>query len=325
MSLDPLSDVVRSLRLSGGVFLDGRFSAPWAIGSKVSEEDCRPFLPIPNHVIAYHVVTEGEMLVTLGGGTPQTARAGDIVFLPSNAWHVLASGPEIEPLPGDDLVLPASGDGLARICLDGGGARTHILCGFIASEAGTGPLFETLPETIIVSIEDRATLRWLESSIAMAARELTAGRISSMSVMSRLTELLLVEALRAYLETGAATSGWAAGMADPGIARALARIHTSAPVPPKTDDLAAVAGMSRTAFIQRFTQLLGSAPGRYALRLRMTDAEILLSETRFTTAEVAYRTGYDAPEAFSRAFKREHGVSPAEWRASDQIRDDHTK
>lgn len=317
MPRDPLADVVRSLRLIGGVFLDGHFTAPWAIASKVSKEDCQPFLPIPKQVIAYHVVTKGEMLVTLNGEPPHVAKSGDVVFLPSNSWHTLASEPGIKPALGDDLVLPPSEGGLATIRFGGGGDETRILCGFIASETGPSALFDTLPKTLIIRIAEVATLRWLEASIAMAARELSAGRVSSSTVMSQLSELLLVEALRAYLESETHMSGWLAGMADPGIARALARIHSDTFGQQTIEALAAEAGMSRSSFVQRFTALLGTGPGRYALLQRIAEAKALLADTSLSTAQIAFRTGYDAPEAFSRAFKRETGLTPAEWRSAN--------
>lgn len=315
MPRDPLTDIVRSLRLRGGVFLDGEFTAPWAIVAKVTEEDCRPFLPVPRQVIAYHVVTEGEMLVTLEGKPHRLAKTGDVVFLPTNARHVLSSAPGLAPESGDDLMLPPSDGGLARIRVGGNGARTHILCGFIASEADSSPLLEMLPPTLIIGIEEIATRRWLEASMAKAAGELSAGRISSATVMSQLSELLLVEALRAYLESDDRPSGWLAGLAVPGIARALSKLHTALSETPTVEDLASEAGMSRSAFVQRFSSLFGVGPGRYLLRLRIAEAEMLLRDTDLTMSEIASRIGYDAPEAFSRAFKREIGKSPAEWRA----------
>jgi AraC-like DNA-binding protein len=133
--------------------------------------------------------------------------------------------------------------------------------------------------------------------------------------MSRLSELLLVEALRGYLERAERPTGWLAGMADPGIARALARLHAPVARLPSTEELAVEAGMSRSAFVQRFTDLLGMGPGRYGLARRMAEAGALLRDTSLTAAEIAYRIGYEAPEAFSRAFRRETGLSPTRWRA----------
>ena len=315
---DPLTDIVASLDLTGAVFLRAEFTAPWAITSHVTEDDCRPFMPVPRQLIAYHVVTEGEAIVSLDQGAGykvhHRARAGDIVFLPSNAVHVLAGATGGRPVCGDDLILPAGKDGLVRIAYGGGGDLTRILCGFMASDAGPNPLVDMLPELLVTSIESLETRRWVESSVAMAAREFASGRMSSNAVVASLCRLLLVEALRSHLEKGHASRGALYALAHPRMSRALARIHAGLAGPLRVEDLAAEVGMSRSAFVDRFTEVVGVGPRRYVLSQRMEAAAQLLRDTGLNMAEVAHRVGYDAPEAFSRAFKREMGHAPADWR-----------
>jgi AraC-like DNA-binding protein len=313
MPHDPLTDIVRSLNLSGGVFLEADLRAPWAISAKITEEDCRPFMEVPFQVIAYHVVTSGEMIVETEDRKSHVAKAGDVVFLPSNPMHKLSSETGLTPMLGDDLVLPPSDDGLARISIPGNGSSTKLLCGFIASSAGPNALLNVLPDLLVITIKQVATQRWLEASIAISAQELTSGRLSSSAMQAQVSEMLLVEALRAYLETADRPQGWLAAMADPKLAHALSLIH-SATDAPRIDALADEVGMSRTAFVKSFTDCMGVSPGRYALTHRMTTAKMMLRDTNFPTYEIAFRCGYDAPEAFSRAFKRETGLSPAEWR-----------
>lgn len=317
MKDDPLTQIVRSLDLAGAVFLDAEFSAPWAIKAHVTEEDCRPFMPVPKQIIAYHVVTSGEALVSMADGEHCWARVGDVVLVPSNKLHLLASAPSVSPVSGDDLLLPQGENGLVRIRYGGGGPPTRILCGFLASRAAPSPLLETLPALLVISLEDVASLRWIEASIAMTARELTAGRIASISMMSHLSELLLIEALRAYLEQSSAAGGWLSGMADQRISRALARIHGRLDTPPAVAELADAAGMSRSAFVEQFTGLLGVAPGRYVLDQRINAARLMLRDTTLTLTEIARRVGYDATESFARAFKRETGRTPMEWRGQN--------
>ena len=291
---DPLSEIVGSLDLTGAVFLKAEFTAPWAITSHVTEEDCRPFMPVPRQVIGYHVVTEGEATVSLDQGAGyevhHRAKAGDIVFLPSNAMHVLASATGGRPICGDDLILPADKDGLLRIEHGGGGDRTRVLCGFMASNSGRNPLIGMLPELLVTSIESLETRQWVEASVSMAARDFASGRLASGAVVAGLCRLLLVEALRGYLEQGHAARGALGAIAHPRMSRALARI------------------------VDRFTEVVGAGPRRYILAQRMETAALLLRDTDLTMAEIAHRVGYDAPEAFSRAFKRERGQTPAEWR-----------
>ncbi|MEM1131069.1 MAG: AraC family transcriptional regulator [Pseudomonadota bacterium] len=322
MANDPLTDIVRSLHLSGCVFLDAEFHAPWAITAHVTEEDCAPFMPMPEQLLAYHVVTEGRVLVSLDGregyAGHYVAKRGDVIFLANNELHILASDEGLPLLSGDDLLLPAGEDGLTRIEHGGGGERSRVLCGFIACNGAHCPLLASLPPLLVISLEDVATLQWVEASIAMAARELSAGRVASSAVVSRLSEILLIEALRAYMENTAQPGGWLAGMADPRIARALACIHADLTKTPPVTELAASAGMSRSGFVDWFGKVMGVGPKRYVINQRMLAAQALLKDTKLGLSEVAHRVGYDAPEAFSRAFKRETGQTPADWRLERQ-------
>ena len=314
MRRDPLTDIVGALELTGGVFLEAEFTAPWAITAHVTEEDCRPFMSVPNQVIAYHLVAEGAALVSIDDGRDVWAKAGDVVILPSNRRHVLASAKAVPPVVGDDLLLPAGENGLVRIRHGGGGTPARIFCGFLAGNGTPSPWIESLPDVLTVSLDDVAKLRWIEASISMAAEELKAGRLASGGIMSRLSELLLIESMRAHLERSTAAEGWLAGMADPRIARVLVEIHGRLDDPPAASELAGIAGMSRSAFVDRFSDVLGTSPRRYILGQQIRSAQLMLRETSFGLAEIAHRIGYEAPEAFSRAFKRETGQTPGEYR-----------
>ncbi|MEM9257646.1 MAG: AraC family transcriptional regulator [Pseudomonadota bacterium] len=317
---DPLAAIVESLDLTGTVFLKADFTAPWAITAHVTEEDCRPFMPLPRQVLAYHYVRRGQAIVSLGKTGGDTlgcvAQQGDILLLPSNALHVLASEPGATPVSGDDLLLPAGNDGLARIVHGGGGEATSILCGFMASGSGRLPLLDALPELLVINIENSETQQWIEASVAMAARASSLDGASGAAIESGLCRLLLIEALRAYLAQNPEPTGWLAGMAHPRISLALAAIHANLSQPPCVEDLAREAGMSRSSFVEVFSQTMGAAPATYMLARRLETAAALLRETELSTAEIAYRVGYDAPEAFSRAFKRATGHSPSAWRRS---------
>jgi AraC-like DNA-binding protein len=318
MAQDPLSEVVRALDLKGGLFLEARMTAPWAFAAQVGPEDCRPFMDVPAQVIAYHAVTHGRMLVAVEGTAPVEVRTRDIVLLPRNDRHTVMSEPGLVAARGEDLLLPPGPDGLARIEHGGGGEETHMLCGFLASDGPSHPILETLPRVLTVPLEDVASLAWIESSVRIAARELARGRVASGAVMSRLSELLFVEALRRYYELGASPAGWLGGMRDPQIGRALALMHGDLAQPWTVEAIAEALGMSRTAFVDRFTHLVGTPPIRYLGQARLATARLLLRETRLTANEIGYRVGFEAPVAFNRAFKREYGLPPAAWRDQDR-------
>lgn len=312
---DPLSAVLRSVRLSGGVFVDTRFSAPWCVRTRLTPVDWGRFLARPTQVIAYHVIIEGELLLSIGGEPPVRLRAGEIALLPRNDEHVMASAAGLEPVGADALIRPAPEGGLARIVHGGGGAGVHMVCGFLGSEDPHAALLASLPRVLTLDIRAAASRDWIEASVRFAVNELAEGRLATSGVMSRLSEVLLVEAVRHYAaERPATETGWLNGLADPQIGRALALMHGDIRAPWSAAALARAVAMSRSAFMDRFRALVGVPPIRYLTALRLEAARRELKESRRPVAQLAHLVGYESEEAFSRAFKREYGLAPAHWR-----------
>lgn len=316
--MDALSEVLRVVRLSGGVFLEAEFTAPWCVLSQVGPEDCGPRITPPAHIVAYHVVTEGRLLVQMDDAPPAVAQAGQVVMLPRNDMHRLASGPGLKPVRADDLMQAAADGGPARLHLGGGGETTRILCGYLGSETAWNPLIAALPRVLTVDVRDGGGA-WIENSVRYAAAELTAGRTGSASVIAKLSELLFAEAVRRYV--GALPDGqrgWLAGLRDPVVGRALACLHERPAHPWTTEDLAREAGLSRSAFADRFAELIGAPPMRYLGGWRMELAARALRDGGLPVAKVAYEVGYESEAAFNRAFKRAFGTPPAAWRRQAQ-------
>ena len=188
-TMDPLAEVLRSVRLAGGVFLSAHFTAPWCIEVRIEPADCVRFLRKPTQIISYHVVTEGRLLVALEGEPMIEVDAGEIVIFPQNAAHTLANEPGIEPVSANLLIQQSSDGGLNRISHGGGGAPTHIVCGFLASEENYHPLLSTLPKALKVDVRRGASREWIEASVRFAAGELADGKLASSGVMSRLSEV----------------------------------------------------------------------------------------------------------------------------------------
>ena len=313
--VDPLREVLRSVRLTGGIFLDSHFTAPWCVYTRVRGEDCEPFLPAPTQIIAYHVIIAGTLLVSVEGTPPIQAHAGEIILLPRNDAHTLASGPGLAPRSARDLIQPAVGGRLAQIFHGGGGDAVHLVCGFLASDQLCNPLIAGLPRILKVDVRQGVSRDWVEASVRFAANELIEGRQASSSVVSRLSELLFVEAVRNYsLTLGDQKLGWLKGLADQHVGRALALIHSNISNRWSVEALAREVGLSRSAFVDRFTALVGIPPIRYLTIWRLQTAKLNLRETQTTIARLAWSVGYESEEAFSRAFKREFGLSPARWR-----------
>ncbi len=312
---DPLSDVLRSVRLTGGVFLDVHMTAPWCVNSVTTAEDVRPFLAVPAQLIAYHVVTAGRMLVSVEGEPATEVGAGEIVLLPRNDIHEVASAPGLEPVSTEGLIQPSPGGGLPRIRHGGGGEPTHVLCGFLGSEDAFNPLIATLPRVLKLDVRQGTSHEWIEASFRFAAGELAEGRLATSGVLSRLSELLLVEAVRRYASTlPEGEAGWLRGLKDPYVGRALTLIHRDIGAPWSAGALAREVALSRSAFVDRFTTLVGMPPIRYLAVRRLQAAKLQLRESGKSVGQLAHEVGYESAEAFSRAFKREFGLSPAQWR-----------
>jgi transcriptional regulator GlxA family with amidase domain len=190
-----------------------------------------------------------------------------------------------------------------------------MICGFLGCEDVYNPLIASLPPLLTINVQEATSRNLIETALKFAVTKLVEGRQAASSVLSRLSELLLVEAVRRYADgVGGHQAGWLKGLKDPNVGRALALIHQDMAAPWTAETLAKEVALSRSAFTDRFTNLVGVPPIRYLTSWRMQTAKIELRETKKSVAQVAYTVGYESEEAFSRAFKREVGVSPTPWR-----------
>ena len=313
--MDAFSDVLRVIRLAGGVFLEAEFTAPWCISGQLTANDCKPFLVTPRHVIASHFVAAGNMQLRVDGGKAIDVRAGELVLLPHNHAHTFGSDLNITVMPARQVIQPPQGSGISRINYGGGGEGTQLLCGFLGSETSFSPLLASLPPVLKLDVRATASGAWIESSFRFAASEIAAGRIGSTTVITKLSELLFVEAVSQFVANlPAERRGWLAGLRDPQIGRALAVLHARPAEAWTAESLALEVGMSRSVFAERFTSLVGQPPMHYLTLWRMQVAAQHLREGHGTVAQAAFEVGYESEAAFSRAFKRQFGASPGTWR-----------
>jgi AraC-like DNA-binding protein len=313
--MDALSDLLRVVKLSGGVFLEAEFTAPWCVKSQVEAEDWRHALMEPKRVIAFHYVVVGRLFLQVAGAPPVEVREGAIVLLPHNDVHTLASGPGLWAERVEPFMRPEPGAGLVQIRHGGGGETTRIVCGFVGSDARHHPLLDALPPTLVLDLNGNPAFDWLSSSFRFAAAELASARPGFVAVLARLSELMFVEALRCHLQSlPMDRRGWLAGLRDPAVGRALALLHTRVAHPWTTEGLAHEVFLSRSAFAERFTTLVGMPPMAYLANWRMQVAAKRLLECQLAVAQVAEEVGYEPEAAFARAFKREFSITPAQWR-----------
>src|SRR5215471_16775345 len=314
-AVDALSDVLRVIRLSGGVFLEANLTAPWCFKGRISPEDCKAFQVAPSLVIATHFVVSGQMLVRVNEDEPIVVRAGELVLLPHNDVHAFGSDLGVKPFSQPDEVKAKSAGSFTRIELGGGGEATQLLCGYLGSDHAFGPLLSSLPAVLKMDVRATPLGAWVESSYRFAVSQIAAGRVGSTTVIAKLSELLFVEAVSHYIAgLPEDRKGWLAGLRDPQIGKALGLMHATPARDWSAEALAEEVGMSRSGFAERFGALVGMPPMQYLTYWRMQLAAQRLRESREAVAQVGYAVGYESEAAFSRAFKREFGKGPAEWR-----------
>jgi AraC-like DNA-binding protein len=313
--MDAILDILHTTRLTGGIFLEAEFTAPWCVTSRIEPEDCIPFVPEPANIIGYHYVSAGRLLLETDGEPPVTVERGEIVVLPRNDAHQLASALNLRAVNTHDLVQPAPDGGLARIVHGGGGEATRMVCGFLSNDTPNDPLIRILPAVLKVNVAEGVSGGWIESSLKFAAQELAAGVVKSPAVLAKLTELLFIEAVRRYLMLLPPEQfGWRAGVRDPIVGRALGLLHSRMEQRWTSEELAREVGLSRSALAERFTRMMGEPPMRYLAVQRLQTAAQRLKASNDSLARIAFKVGYESEAAFNRAFKREFGVPPATWR-----------
>ena len=320
--MDALSETLRVVRLVGAIFINARFTAPWCYQSPRADTVAPMLEPGAERIVIFHLITEGECHVELEGQAPLRLTAGDVVVFAQGDAHRMTSQPGLVPAAGArlDAVLSRRPRHLAY---GGGGATTRLVCGYLACDARLARLLLAgLPPLIRVNVRGSNAGPWLEASIRYALAEARSPRPGGAGVLAKLSEVLFIEVLRLYInEQGAGRTGWLAGLGDRVVGAALNAMHGKPAQAWTLDELAHVAGTSRSVLAERFVHLVGAAPMHYLTQWRMLLASNLLLRGNVPLARIAEEVGYQTDTAFSRAFRREFGVPPATWRRSQSARD----
>jgi AraC-like DNA-binding protein len=312
---DVLSDVLRAIRLTGAVYFDFELSAPWVAQAPPSSEIAATVMPGAERVIEYHLMARGSGWAEIAGQRPIRLNEGDVIVFPQGDAHVLSSAPEMRGTPDLSMFVRRPTPLPLVHEFGGGGDRARIVCCFLGcDERPFNPLLAALPRVIHLPAAVHAATGWLATLFNIAVRESGSARAGSENILSRLSELMFVEALRRYLEALPPTQGgWLAGVRDPVVGEALAALHAGPTEAWTVERLARLVGVSRSIFAERFTEMVGQPPMQYLAAWRMQLASRLLTEGSHV-AEVAAAVGYESEAAFSRAFKKLVGQSPSAWR-----------
>jgi AraC-like DNA-binding protein len=319
--LDLLSDVLRAVRLTGALFFFMDVARPWEAHVPDGAVVAPVVLPRAQHVVSYHVIARGECWGGLAGERAVPLQAGDVLVLPHGDPYFIAttSTPRAGPDVAQEMAfLGEMAAGRLPFCVrEGTGEhRLHLVCGFLGCDLRPfNPLLTTLPRLLHLRRAYGSPHDPLTRLIDFTLDEARDPRIGGDCVRLRLSELLFVEVVRRHLTTLSGTdTGWLAGLRDPTVARALALLHERPAHAWSLASLAKDAGASRSVLADRFADLVGIPPMQYLARWRMQVAARRLAEGDAKVARVAREVGYDSEAAFSRAFKKIAGASPAAWR-----------
>jgi len=295
---DPLSEVVRLLR-PRAVFaniVSGKGN--WAV------HYCEFGHP------SFCIVLEGGCLLAVDGHEPIALSAGDFVLLPATPAFNISSHAPAPPVYLDPTTV-AGGVSELRYGEQHGHPDMRSLGGsFLFDDADPGLLISLLPR--VVHVQGSARLSQL---VHMVGEEVADQKPGAEFMLSRLVELLLVEAMR-VASAGSAPPGLLRGLGDERLAPALKHMHARIDHPWSVEQLAKTVALSRSAFFERFTRLVGVAPMEYLLAWRMEIAKGLLRDNQLAVSEIAGRVGYASASAFSVAFSRHVGKPPGKYARS---------
>lgn len=310
---DPLGQALQFLRMSGVVYCCSEFTAPWGLA-----------LPPMPDCLMFHAVTSGRCwLHGLDGEEPRELERGDFALLPHGTGHVLSSSPDDPGTPLFDLEREQLSESFEVLRHGGGGRAMSTICGAVRfDDPAARLLLAALPALVLVPAAQSAGSEWFQPLLGLMAAEARQPRAGSEAVITRVADILVVQAVRSWMdarpdagegEGATARTGWLHALRDRQIGRAIVLMHRSPGEPWTLAALATQVGLSRSAFASRFATLVGLPPLEYLTQWRMRVAQARLQDGETAAggmAQLAERVGYQSEAAFSRAFKRVTGMTP---------------
>lgn len=309
-----IDDILEGLRLQSSVFCRMTLSGDWGFA-----KDALSGAP-------FHLLLSGRAwLVKDDLDDPLPLDPGDIVVLPRGEEHRLVSRPDANTVPfrqvadsmGVSPWTPAMRYKAVHLQFGSGSPTTTLISGVFAfGDHRRNPLLGALPSVLLMrATTDSAAASPVASMTSLLDAELLSGMPGAETVGARLADILFIQVVRHHLSSAETLPrGWLRGITDGEIAPALAIMHRAPERPWSVATLAREFGMSRSRFAARFHDVVGQAPLEYLTHWRMYQAAGRLAEGKVALPALAASVGYRSEVAFSKAFKRWAGRSPAEYR-----------
>jgi AraC-like DNA-binding protein len=317
--MDVLSDVLREVRLTGAVYFDVHAGSPWVATTPGSASICAGVMPEFEHVIGFHVVLDGRGWAQLLDKSHAAIclDMGDAVIIARGDGHSISSEPGTHAVADADLYRRPATGALPFVLNEygGHGDKARFVCGFFGCDARPyNPVLEALPRILHVKRSSTAGILTFDL-LRSALEESQQPRAGGETILAKISELMFLHAVRQHIDSlPAESTGWLAGLRDRHVGAALRAMHTRPAQHWTLDALGREAGLARTAFSQRFAEVMGMSAIQYLSKWRLQIAAGLLDRQGMSIAQIADTVGFGSEAAFNRAFKREVGVPPGAWR-----------
>ena len=317
--MDVLSDVLRAVRLTGALYFDVNARAPWIAETPAISTICAKVMPEFEHVISFHIMLDGECWAQLADESlpPIKLSAGDAVLFAGGDPHVMATERGTRSTPNMELYYRPKDRPLPFVLreLGGTGQSSLFVCGYLGSDARPfNPVISALPRILHVkgsSVSGQLT----HDLIRAALRESQTPSAGGETILSKLSELMFLHAVREYIDSlPSESTGWLAALRDPSVGAALRLMHGQPADQWTLDSLAREVGLSRSVFAERFARIMGAPAMHYLASWRLQLAANLLEQQHLSIAQAAAEVGYESEAAFNRAFKKQVGLPPGAWR-----------
>lgn len=299
--MDPLSDVLSLLKPRNQFYAGFDAAGDWSFDFP------------PHQGIKFTAVLRGSCWgIVEGRDEPLLFEEGDCFLLNNGRRMILASDLSLPPQNSAQILETIDRE---RLAVHNGGGEVFLISGrFDFSGNHAAVLFDALPSLINIpkASSQAEILRW---SLDQWAHELRTPQPGGALISMHLAHLMLVQVLRLFMRSsGELPQGWFLALTDRQISSAISAIHADPARRWTLEELARIAGISRTVFAQRFKSLVGSTTMDYLARWRMLVAADRLREGAESVSSIAFSLGYESESSFSTAFKRIMAFSPTQYR-----------
>jgi AraC-like DNA-binding protein len=313
---DTLADVLKTIRLRGSAYFCSDFTSPWGMDIAAAEQGM------------FHVVVDGSCYLQLDRSDEVIQlQQGDIVAFPTGGAHWISDDEKSQRLAGNEVVeeirsgnnpFAYSGSENNRPFI-----TSTLLCGsFAYDQSIKHPFLTDLPCFIHIQAVQTPELEWLRNLVKVLSNEARNPSPGSSLMVDRLSEVLFIQLMRFHMQQlmqshdgeNHKSMGYMAALNDTHIGKALNLIHNEQDAVLTVESLADAVSLSRTAFSDKFSKLVGMPAKSYLLNWRMQRAKVDLQDNKTAMVTVAENAGYASEASFSKAFKRLFSLTPGQFR-----------